>query len=98
MRLKRVDHLHGRCDFPPTVRSVGSWRGVGSPAGSQGEGCGRTVRCRREVRDREVHSLFLGFLSSSDLGYGPPFLHLHNTSVSGNSPGWLTVVLGTQAG
>lgn len=30
------------------------------------------------------------------LATGPPFLHLHNTSVSGNSPGWLTVVLGTR--
>lgn len=30
------------------------------------------------------------------LATGPLFLHLHNTSVSGNSPSWLTPVLGTR--
>lgn len=45
--------------------------------------------------DREVHSLFLGFLPVT-LATGPQFPHLHNTSVSGNSPSWLTALLGTR--
>lgn len=54
------------------------------------------VRCGREVGDRDVHSLFLGSFLPVTLATGPQFPHLYSTSVSGNSPSWLTVVLGTR--
>lgn len=54
------------------------------------------VRCRRVVGDGEVHSLLSGSFLPVTLATGPQFPHLHNTSVSGNSPSWLTAVLGTQ--
>lgn len=60
------------------------------PQAEQRKGSGRTG-------DRETRFFLLGFIFSPViLATGPPFPHLHNTSVSRNSPSWLTPALGTR--
>lgn len=67
------------------------------PRPSKGKGSGRVVRCRRTMGRQGDPFLTSRLLSSCDLGSGlSQCPHLHITNVSGNSPSWLTPVLGSQ--